>query len=197
MAHQMIDLKCPGCGAPVNMGMAACPYCGRPVVISTFRSVYEMPLHELNQYAGAYKRALSEDPENGELNRSAAMCYLKLRQYEKALSAFEKAVETDFDNSETYFYAAICLLKGKRPFLAVKPVIDRIEEYINSALMIEPKGIYYYFLSYIKYDYYYLKKLKTNPDFEEVLDYALESGLSVYDVEQLYAVLGTEKPDCL
>ena len=63
--------------------------------------------------------------------------------------------------------------------------------------MIEPKGIYYYFLSYIKYDYYYLKKLKTNPDFEEVLDYALEAGLSVYDVEQLYAVLGTEKPDCL
>ena len=51
--------------------------------------------------------------------------------------------------------------------------------------------------NHLKYDYYYLKKLKTNPDFEEVLDYALEAGLSVYDVEQLYAVLGTEKPDCL
>lgn len=197
MAHQMIDLKCPGCGAPVDMRTSICPYCGRPVIISTFNSVYEMEMPEVNRYAGAYRQALSENPENTELSRSIAMCYLKLRLYDKALEYFEKAVETDFDHSETYFYAAVCLLKGKRPFMAVKSVIDKIEGYINSALMIEPKGIYYYFLSYIKYDYYYLKKIKTNPDFDEVLDSALDAGLSVYDVEQLFAVLGTEKPDCL
>lgn len=197
MAHQMIDLKCPGCGAPVSTGTPSCPYCGRPVVISTFNSVYEMPMNELNRYAGAYRQALSENPGNAELSRSVAMCYLKLRLYDKALEAFERAVETDFDHSETYFYAAVCLLKGKRPFMAVKSVIDRIEEYVNSALMIEPKGIYYYFLSYIKYDYYFLKKLRTSPDFEETLDYALDAGLSVYDVEQLFSVLGTQKPACL
>lgn len=197
MAQQIIDLKCPGCGAPVNTGTSSCPYCGRPVVISTFNSVYEMPMPELNRYVGTYRQALSEHADNAELTRSIAMCYLKLRLYDKALEAFERAVEADFDHSETYFYAAVCLLKGKRPFMTVKPVIDRIEAYIKSALMIEPKGIYYYFLSYIKYDYYFLKKLRTSPDFEEVLDEALEAGLSVYDVEQLYTVLGTEKPDCL
>ena len=197
MAHQMIDLKCPGCGAPVTTGEKACPFCGRPVIISTFNSVYEMPMAELGRYAGAYREALSQNPEHTQLNRSAAMCYLKLRQYDKALAAFDRAAQTDFDHSETYFYAAVCLLKGKRPFLAVKQTIDRIEEYLRSALMIEPRGIYYYFLSYIKYDYYELKRLKTSPDYEEALDLALDAGLSVYDVEQLFSVLGTEKPEVL
>lgn len=197
MAHQVIDLKCPGCGAPSSTGETTCRYCGRPVIISTFNSVYTMPMPEINKYAGAYRQALAENPDNGELNRSVAMCYLKLRLYDKAEAAFAKAIEVDFDNSETYFYAAICLLKGKRPFAMVKPMIDRIEEYINAALMIEPKGIYYYFLSYVKYDYYFSKRLNSTPHYQEALQYALQAGLSYYDVEQLYAILGTPKPDCL
>ena len=123
MAHQIIDLKCPGCGAPSSTGETVCRYCGRPVIISTFNSVYTMPMPEINKYAGAYRQALTENPENGELNRSVAMCYLKLRLYDKALEAFAKAVETDFDNSETYFYAAISLLKGQRPFVMQRSVI--------------------------------------------------------------------------
>ena len=81
--------------------------------------------------------------------------------------------------------------------MAVKPVIDKIEEYINAALMIEPKGIYYYFLTYVKYDYYFCKRLNTSPGYEETLQYALQAGLSGFDVEQLYAILGTPKPACL
>lgn len=197
MAHQIIDLKCPGCGAPASTGETQCRYCGRPVIISTFNSVYTMPMPELNRYAGAYRQALAENPDNAELNRSVAMCYLKLKLYDKALEAFEKAVEKDFDNPETFFYAAVCLLKGKRPFLTTKPVIEKIEEYINAALMIEPRGIFYYFLSYVKYDYYFCKRLNTAPNYQELLQMAVQAGLSVYDVEQLYGILGTPKPDCL
>jgi len=125
------------------------------------------------------------------------MCYLKLRLYDKAQEAFEKAAEQEFDNPETFFYGAVCLLKGKRPFMTVKPVIEKIEEYINAALLIEPRGIFYYFLSYVKYDYYFCKRLNTTPDYRELLNGAVQAGLSVYDVEQLYGILGTPKPDCL
>lgn len=197
MAHQIIDLKCPGCGAACSTNETTCRYCGRPVIISTFNSVYTMPMPEINHYAGAYRQALAENPDHAELNRSAAMCYLKLRLYDKAQEAFEKAVEFDFDNSETFFYAAVCLLKGKRPFMMLKPVIDKIEEYIQAALLIEPKGIYYYFLAYVKYDYYFCKRLNTSPNYQEALQSALQAGLSVYDVEQLFAILGTPKPNCL
>lgn len=161
MAHQVIDMKCPGCGAPTSTGETTCKYCHRPVIISTFNSVYSMPLPEVNKYAGAYRKALSENPDSTELNNSVAMCYLKLKLYDKAAEAFERAMEDNFDNSETFFYAAICRLKGKKAFLASRADIDKIEEYIQAALMIEPKGIYYYFWAYIKQDYFARKANKT------------------------------------
>ena len=125
---------------------------------------------------------------------SAAMCYLKLNMYDKALPAFEKAIEGNFDNSEAYFYAAVCCLKGKKAFLQQRPTIDKIVEYIEAANMIEPKGIYYYFLAYIKYDYFFRKKYMTAPSYEETLTAAKEAGISDYDIATLFDILHVEKP---
>lgn len=153
-----------------------------------------MPMPQVNKYAQTYRKALSENPDNIELNNSIAMCYLKLKLYDKALSAFELAIKENFDNSETFFYAAVCLLKGKKPFLAMRSEIDKIEEYINAALMIEPRGIYYYFLAYIKYDYFNRKFFKTSPTYQEALFMANQAGYSSFDSEQLFAILGVDRP---
>ena len=152
---------------------------------------------EVNKYANEYRKALSDNPDNKDLNTSIAMCYLKLKLYDKALSAFEKAIEDNFDNSETFFYAAICLLQGNKAFLTQRPTIDKIEEYINAALMIEPKGIYYYFWSYIKYDYFNRKYFNTNPTYQEAFQMAVDNGVSEFDKEQLFSILGVPKPDCI
>ena len=154
-----------------------------------------MPMPEVNKIAGAYRKALAENPDNQELNNSVAMCYLKLKLYDKALPAFEKAMEDNFDNSETFFYAAVCLLKGKKAFLLTRPEIDKIEEYINAAIMIEPRGIYYYLLAYIKYDYFSRKFFKTSPTYQEALVMAQQQGYSPFDVEQLFGILGVDKPN--
>ena len=103
-------------------------------------------------------------------------------------------MEDNFDNSETFFSTAGCLLNGKKPFLTLRPEIDKIEEYLNAALMIEPRGIYYYFLAYIKYDYFNRKFFKTSPTYQEALQMAQQAGYSSYDAEQLFAILGTERP---
>ena len=103
MSHTVIEMNCPGCGARVSTGQSECEWCHKPIIISTFNSVYSMPMPEVNKYAGAYKKALSENPDDQVLNNSIAMCYLKLKLYDKALSAFEKAMEDNFDNSETFF----------------------------------------------------------------------------------------------
>ncbi|MBR0277337.1 MAG: hypothetical protein IJQ50_02605 [Clostridia bacterium] len=190
MAHQVIEINCPGCGARVSTGQKECEWCHNPVIVSTFNSVYSMPMPQVNKYAGAYRKALAENPDNIELNNSIAMCYLKLKLYDKALPAFEKAMEDNFDNSETFFYAAICLLGGKKPFSQQKPTINKIEEYINAALMIEPRGIYYYFLALIKKDYYERKFLKTSPTSSETLAMAKDAGFSDYDVQQLLLIMG-------
>lgn len=197
MAHEVIELNCPGCGARVSTGQQECEWCHKPIIISTLNSVYSMPMPEVNKYAGAYRKALVENPDNVALNKSIAMCYLKLKMYDKALCAFEKAIEDNFDDSEVYFYAAICLLNGKKAFLTQRPTIDRILEYINAALMIEPKGIYYYYLAYIKYDYFERKHFRTNPNFQECLLMAQNSGVSDYDIQQLYDVINVSRPEFL
>ena len=197
MAHQVIEIKCPSCGAPVTTGQNECEWCHNPVIISTFNSVYAMSPRELNTYANSYRQSLAADPENKELNTSIAMCYLRLKNYEKALHSFELAMEDNFDNSETFFYAAVCLLGGKKAFLAPRPVIDKALEYINAAIMIEPRGIYYYLMAYIKYDYFARKRFKTSPTYEEALDMAQQAGYSSHDLTQLYTILNVERPSCL
>ncbi|MBQ9513815.1 MAG: tetratricopeptide repeat protein [Clostridia bacterium] len=193
----IVSLECPGCGERLSIDMKECPSCHKPVVITTFNSVASMSGLELNKYANSYRKALAEDPDNKQLNLSIAMCYLKLKLYDKALPAFEKAIEDNFDNSESFFYAAVCLLHGKKAFLATRPDIDKIEEYINAAIMIEPKGIYYYFLAYIKYDYFFRKYYNTSPTYEEAAEMAMQAGLSETDVTMLYDILGVARPDCL
>ena len=89
MSHQVVELNCPGCGARVSTAQKECDWCHKPIVISTFNSVYTMPMPEVNKYAGVYRKALTENPDNTELNKSIAMCYLKLKMYAKALEAFE------------------------------------------------------------------------------------------------------------
>ena len=129
MAYQVLNLSCPKCGLPVSIGMKECE-AGHALDISTFNSVYSMPLPMVNKYADLYRKVLKETPDDTEINNSLAFCYLKLKLYDKALLSFEKAIEDNFDNSETYFYAAICLLQGKKAFLQQRPTIDKILEYI-------------------------------------------------------------------
>ncbi len=197
MAHQIVELECPGCGVPITTSTRQCPQCFREIVISTFNSVNSMSPLDINKQANAYRKAMVNHPDDKTLNMSIAFCYLKLKLYDKALPCFEKAIEDNFDNSEVYFYAAIALLKGKKAYLTPRPIIDQIEEYLQAAIMIEPKGIYYYFWSYIRYDHHYRKSYMMSPNYRDLLGQAQQAGLSQTDVEELYSILEVQRPDCI
>ena len=189
MAYQLIDMRCPSCGAPISTGDTMCDYCYHPVIISTFNSVYGMSLSDVNKYATSYKNALIQNPDNASLNTSIAMCYLRLKLYDKALIAFEKAIEDNLDNSEVYFYAAVALLKGNKPFLHTRDEIQKVLDYLNAAVSIEDRGIYYYLMAFVKKDYFERKYLISNPKSHELLNTAKQKGYSKFDVEQLDDIL--------
>ncbi len=197
MSERVMELCCHNCGAPVGVGTEDCMYCGSPVSISTFNSVKNMAFPTVNKYIRNYENDLSGNPDDMGANKAIAYCYLKLGMHDKALQYFEKAVTDNFDDSEVYFYAAVCLLKGKKAYQSLRPQINKIEEYLNAATMIEPKGIYYYFWAYIKYDYYKRKFLNTTPDYAAMLKTAAAAGVSVYDKAQLFEILGVEKPSVM
>jgi tetratricopeptide (TPR) repeat protein len=153
-----------------------------------------MPMPLVNKYASAYRKELAENPASTELGYSVAFCYLKLKLYDKANEAFKKALEENFDNSEAFFYAAVSILGGKKPFLLQRPAIDEALAYIDAANMIEPKGIYWYLLAYIKYDYFWRKHFNTTPSYTEALAQAQQLGLSAFDVDQLWEILAVSRP---
>ena len=197
MAHQIVELECPGCGKALTTATQQCPQCFREIVITTFNSVSGMTPLDVNKQANAYRKAMVANPDDKTLNTSLAFCYFKLKLYDKAIPCFEKAIEDNFDNSETYFYLAISMLKGQKAYLTPRPVIDKIEEYIQAALMIEPKGIYYYFWAYIRYDHHFRKSYRMSPNYQELLMEAKRAGLSQTDVNELYKLLGKDRPSCL
>ena len=197
MAQQVVELTCPGCGARLATGQINCDWCHKPVNITTFQSGYDMPVPIVSKYANEYNKALATDQNDKELNASVGMCYLKLKQYEKAGIAFEKAIEDNFDNSELFFFAAICILNGKRPFQCPKKNIDKAIGLLDSACMIEPRGIYYYLQAYLAYDYYSLKQLRCNPGPEEYLNRARQAGIPGMDLSLLKDILGQEFPAAL
>ncbi len=193
MAITAERLVCPGCGFPVEIGMSECP-AGHPLNIKTFNSVYSMPMPLVNKYANTYKKELDANPDDQETNNAIGICFLKLKLYDKALLAFEKAMVDNFDNSETFFYAAICKLAGKKAFVCQRADVDKAIEYLNAANMIEPKGIYYCLLAYLKYDFYKRKFLNVSPSYQQELDNAKACGLSKYDTQQLFSILNVDNP---
>ena len=194
MASEIVDLECPGCAATVSINTRFCPYCQRPIVIKTINNIAGLSQMDINKQVNSYRKAMVNSPDNAEMNLSIAFCYMRLKLYDKAISCFEKALIDNFDNADAYYYAAISLLKGKRAFLASRETINKIIEYIDAANMIEPKGIFYYFLAYIKCDYFERKCLNSSPSYRECISNAVNIGLSNADVIDMYNLLGVERP---
>ena len=194
MALEVINITCPGCGAPVDTSAKNCKSCGRPVVITTFNSVYGMDMKDVMKYKGEYQKTLEEHPDNSEINLSMGLCLLKLNSYDKAEEKFNKAIEDSIDNPEAYFWEAVCLLKGKRPFMQTRQIVDQAIDLTNTARMLEDRGIFSYFIAYLKYDYYQLKRLKQEPSYIEELQRASNS-VTQEDIRMLSDILKIDEFD--
>lgn len=188
-----IQLECPGCGRPVNADQKFCS-CGAPLNIISFATLASMPMPMVSKYANSYRKALTLDASNTSISNSLAMCYLKLRLYDKAIEAFDKVIADFVDNPETYFWAAVALLRGQKAFYASRDDIDKAIEYINAAILLEPKGIYYFFMAYIKYDYFERKCLNTTPTYKELLTMVANAGVSDQEKELLFTTLNVPVP---
>ena len=188
---EVISIKCPNCGASITTQTKKCDYCRSDIMIKSFRALSNMPLPQVNKYMASYRAAAAEHPHHNDVNTSIGMCYLKLKKYDQAIEAFEKAQADNFEDATPFFYAAVARLKGRKPFLCSRPEIDAMETDVNAALSIDPKAEQYYFLSYIGRDYFKRKFLKHSPAWEDLMNEAVNNGLSPADVEEFHAMTGT------
>lgn len=194
---QAVLLQCPGCGERITADMKKCPQCRAILTITSFDEVKNMRPRLVGKYIESYTKTLSERPDEKDVNMSVALCYLKLRLYDRALYAFDKAIENMIGNSDAFFYAAICVLKGRKPFLCPRIDIDTALSYVNAAIAVEQKAIYGLFSAYIKYDYFKRKSYKTAPDYSQELAEAKALGVSPADYDELFSLLGATCPSAL
>lgn len=194
---EVIILKCPNCGAAVSTEQTKCQYCKKPVLIQRYEEAAEMPALQLNKYAAAYRKTLEENPNNREINLSIGACYLKLKMYDKALESLEKAMQDNFEDAEPYYLGAVALLQGRKAFVAQRAAIDKALEYLNAAVMINPKPVYYYFMAYIKQDYFERKYLNTVPNYRELLQMSRDAGMTEKAADSFFKMLDVPRPDNL
>lgn len=189
MNLEVISIKCPNCNSGVDTSMKVCPACDKPIIIRQASQTAAMPIPLVNKYLDAYRAMENQCLGNNDVNTALGICLLKLKMYDKALAAFEKAMSDNFDNAEPFYLAAVALLKGKKAFLTPRPAIDKIEEYLNAATMIETRPIFYYFMAYVKKDYFARKCYNTSPSWQELILQAEEYGLESYDVEDFHSLI--------
>ena len=91
--------------------------------------------------------------------------------------------------------AAVAKLEGKKAFLNTRDIINECERYLNIAIEIEPRGIFYYFLAYLRYDYHFRKGFRVSPTYMEYLRKAVDVGVSHADINTLFDMLGVAIPD--
>lgn len=121
--------------------------------------------------------------------------FLNKRMYKQALSCFENVILENISEPQAYFYAAIAKMEGKRPFLLSRAMINEVESYIESANAYGECGLYFYFQAYIKYDYFAKKMLKAIPTHDELLARARGLGVSESQVNELFELLNTQRPE--
>ncbi|MBD5132700.1 MAG: hypothetical protein HDT28_08995 [Clostridiales bacterium] len=189
--------KCFNCGSPDFLDNGECVCCH---VIADFNQekAATLPPPVLNRQTMILQQAIVKHSADTEVtvpaNTSLGLCFMNLRMFDKAIEAFEKAMPLSFDNPEPHFYAAVCLLKGRKPFLCGRKTIDKILEYANAATMIDDRGIYHYFIAYVKQDYFARKCFKISPDWTQELSTARKIGYSPADAAQLFKIIGVERP---
>ena len=194
MEQKAILLTCPGCGARLSTDMKKCEWCHNPVNISSFDNMCNMSDNDVKKYARYYQRKLERNDEDIETTIALILCYIKLKLYDKAIEKLDNQIDLYFDNADLYFYSAVCMLKGKKAYLCKRNDIDKIIEYLDNACSLNTLGIYYYFMAYIKYDFYERNSFNTTPDYKKCIELAEQYGVTDDEKKQLFEMLSVSRP---
>lgn len=120
--------------------------------------------------------------------------FIKAGMYSQAQGILQQLMISNPSDDNIYFYNAVCLLNGKRPFLLQKNIIEQALSCLDAATVINPKAIYYYFIAYIKHDFYSLKFLNVSPDYQEAYKTAVNKGVNESEVQSMFSLLKVQRP---
>jgi hypothetical protein len=120
--------------------------------------------------------------------------HLRLGLYAKALDDLKRAMDTDPENSEIYYLSAAATLEGRKAVTVPLARIRECEALIHCALRLEPRGLFYYFLAYLAFDYYERKGLRAPIPAHSLFQLAWEAGVTTEEIQSLFTLLSVRNP---
>jgi hypothetical protein len=136
-----------------------------------------------------------EDPRATAAKHFAAgVQHLDLGLRREAVEDFRLARASDPRNQDAYYLGAVAQLDGKKAFLASLQCIRESEELIQGAIGLEDRGIFYYFLAYVRFDYYERKFLRAPAPWQLSFVAACSRGLTQGQIDSLFKLLSVENP---
>lgn len=193
MGDTVISLKCPNCGASVARDASKCEYCGSPLIIKSYADIKPLSLPERNKYLAFFVGRMQSDGAVSS-SLSTAICMMSLGVYDKARSVLEKVVESGVLDADCYFYLAVSLLGGKKAFLLTRKGAEQVENYVNAAIGIEDKALYYLFYAYLSYDFFERKGLNCRYGYRELAGIAAQKGLGETEKACIFELMRVKNP---
>lgn len=193
MGETVISLKCPNCGAGVSENAAKCEYCGSPLIIKSYADIKPFSLPERNRYLAFFAGRMQGDG-TASAALSTAICLMSLGVYDKARAVLEKVVESGVLDADCYFYLAVSLLGGKKAFLLTRKAAGEVENYVNAAIGIEDKALYYLFYAYLSYDFFERKGLNCRYGYRELAQTAKQKALGGTEAACLFELMRVKNP---
>jgi hypothetical protein len=120
--------------------------------------------------------------------------HIRLRMHARALDDLKLAMSADGVNPDVYYLSAVAKLNGQKAFVASLACIREVEELIQAAIVLEEKGLYHYFLAYVRYDYYERKSLHGPTAWQFSLSRAWSLGVELDELTSLFTLLSVANP---
>jgi len=120
--------------------------------------------------------------------------HLSIGSHATALQNFRAAIAGGTGTPDAYFLCAVATLNGRKAFKASLRDIRETENLVGTALSLEERGIFHYFLAYVRYDYYERKSFRAPMPWLHSLQCAWSAGVSANEIRKLFGYLAVENP---
>lgn len=125
---------------------------------------------------------------------STAVEHLQLGLHAQAWDVLRLVMTAEPTNPDAYFYGALAKLGGRRAFLCSLAQVRDAEQLTRSALALDDRGVFHYFLAYLGNDYYERKNFRSPLDWRSELTAAQVLGLQKREVARVFRLLGAPNP---
>jgi hypothetical protein len=125
---------------------------------------------------------------------AAAVEHLRLGLHTQARVQLQEILRAQPADAEALFYSAVATLEGRRASLCSLQQIREAENLTRSAIALQDRGLFHYFLAYLAIDYYERKCLHSPIDTASELVAIRRTGANIDGIAHLRQLLRVPEP---